>query len=42
MVHQEVAVPGQKLEVDVFGLRVAAVVQENQATWDSQNKRITA
>jgi dimethylglycine dehydrogenase len=42
MLHQEFAVPGQKLEVDVFGLRVAAVVQENQATWDSQNKRITA
>ena len=41
MLHQEFAVPGQLLEVDVFGQKIKATVQENQATWDPHNKRIT-
>jgi len=42
MLQEEFAVSGQELEVDVFGQRVAAIVQDGQSMWDPQNKRIKA
>ena len=42
MLQEEFAVSGQELEVDVFGQRVAAIVQDSQSMWDPQNKRIKA
>ena len=42
MISSEFANSGQKLEVDVFGQRVGAVVQDGSALWDPNNKRITA
>ncbi len=42
MVKAELATPGTELEVEVFGKRLKAVVQEDQPLWDPQNERIRA
>ena len=42
MVRIERAVAGTQLEIDVFGKRIAAVVQEDQPLWDPENARIRA
>ena len=42
MVNTEFANSGQELEVDVFGHRVSAIVQDGPALWDPKNERITA
>ena len=42
MINSEFAQAGEELEVEVFGQRVSAVVQDGAALWDPRNKRITA
>lgn len=42
MVKAEYAVPGTKLEVEIYGKRCAAVVQEDQPLWDPENLRLRA
>lgn len=42
MVSSEFANSGQELEVDVFGKRVCAVVNDGPSLWDPKNERITA
>ncbi len=42
MIRSELAEAGQELEVEVFGQRVSAVVQDGSALWDPKNERITA
>ncbi|MEM9733122.1 MAG: FAD-dependent oxidoreductase [Pseudomonadota bacterium] len=38
----DLAVPGTELEVEIFGKRHKAVVQEDQPLWDPKNERIRA
>ena len=40
MVKSELAVAGTALEVEIFGVRCAAVVQEDKPLWDAENARI--
>ncbi|MEM8978346.1 MAG: FAD-dependent oxidoreductase [Pseudomonadota bacterium] len=42
MVRAELAAPGTELEVEIFGERCKAVVQEDQPMWDPENARIRA
>jgi dimethylglycine dehydrogenase len=35
-------VAGQKLEIEIFGQRYAAVVQEDAPLWDGANARLRA
>ncbi|MGB0797986.1 MAG: GcvT family protein [Planktomarina sp.] len=42
MVKAELAAPGTELEVEIFGQRHKAVVQEDQPLWDPANDRIRA
>jgi len=42
MLRQDLAVPGTVLEVEIFGKRFRAVVQEDQPMWDPKNERIRA
>ena len=42
MVRSEFSNSGQQLEVDIFGKRVSAVVNDVPALWDPKNERITA
>ena len=42
MVKTELAVPGTELEVDIYGEKFKAVVQEDQPLWDPENERIRA
>ena len=42
MVSTEFANSGQELEVDVFGKRVCAVINDGPSLWDPKNERITA
>jgi dimethylglycine dehydrogenase len=42
MVKTDLAKSGTELEVEIFGKRVKAVVQEDQALWDPQNHRLRA
>ncbi|SMP01098.1 GcvT family protein [Shimia sagamensis] len=42
MVAAELAVPGTELEVEIYGQRVRAVVQEDQPMWDPKNERLQA
>ncbi|TLP67992.1 FAD-dependent oxidoreductase [Parasedimentitalea maritima] len=41
-VRADFAVPGTKLEVDIYGQKCAAVVQEDQPLWDPANERLRA
>jgi dimethylglycine dehydrogenase len=42
MVRSDLAVPGSKLEVEIFGKRCKAIVQNDEALWDPKNERICA
>ncbi|MEL7428631.1 MAG: glycine cleavage T C-terminal barrel domain-containing protein, partial [Pseudomonadota bacterium] len=42
MVKADLAVPGTELEVEIFGERCKAKVQEDQPLWDPANERIRA
>jgi len=42
MVTPEAAVPGTKLEVEIYGERYVATVEEDQPLWDPANERIRA
>ena len=40
MVRVDLATPGTKLEVEIYGERCAATVQEDQPLWDPLNERL--
>ncbi|MCF6234082.1 MAG: FAD-dependent oxidoreductase [Rhodobacteraceae bacterium] len=40
MIRVDLAVPGTKVEVEIFGERCAAVVQEDRPLWDADNTRL--
>jgi dimethylglycine dehydrogenase len=42
MVRADLAVPGTELEVEIYGERCKAVVQEDQPLWDPTNERLRA
>ncbi|KQB96157.1 dimethylglycine dehydrogenase [Loktanella sp. 1ANDIMAR09] len=42
MLRADAAVPGAKVQVDIYGERYIATIQEDQPLWDPQNKRIRA
>ena len=42
MVRADLAVPGTELEVEIYGERFRAVVQEDQPLWDPENERLRA
>ncbi len=42
MLRADLAVPGMELEVEIFGHRHRAVVQEDTSVWDPKNERIRA
>jgi len=42
MLKAELAVAGTKVEVEIFGERCPAVVQEDQPLWDPKNERVRA
>jgi dimethylglycine dehydrogenase len=42
MVATDATAPGTELEIDVYGQRLKAVVQENPCLWDAENSRIRA
>lgn len=40
MLRVDLAIPGTELEVEIFGKRYPAIVQENQPLWDATNERL--
>ena len=42
MVRADLAVPGTELEVEIYGERCKAVVQEDKPLWDPENERLRA
>ena len=42
MLRSDLAVAGTELEVEIYGERVKAVVQEDQPLWDPENERLKA
>ncbi|MEK9978893.1 MAG: glycine cleavage T C-terminal barrel domain-containing protein, partial [Paracoccaceae bacterium] len=42
MLRSDLAVAGTGLEVEIYGERVKAVVQEDQPLWDPENERLKA
>jgi dimethylglycine dehydrogenase len=42
MLRADLAVPGTEIEVEIYGERCRAVVQEDQPLWDPANERIRA
>jgi len=42
MVRADLAVPGTELEIEIYGERCRAVVQEDQPLWDPENARLRA
>jgi dimethylglycine dehydrogenase len=42
MLRADLAVPGTRIEVDIYGQRCAAVVQEDRPLWDADNTRLRA
>ncbi len=42
MIRADLAVPGTEIEVEIYGARCKAVVQEDQPLWDPRNERIRA
>lgn len=42
MVRADLAAPGTELEVEIYGIRHRAVVQEDRPLWDPENARIRA
>ncbi|PCJ06609.1 MAG: dimethylglycine dehydrogenase [Rhodobacteraceae bacterium] len=42
MVRADLAVPGTELQVEIYGVKCRAVVQEDQPLWDPTNERLRA
>jgi dimethylglycine dehydrogenase len=42
MLKSDVNQPGTKVEVEIFGQRYPAVVQDDAPLWDAKNERIRA
>ncbi len=42
MLRADLAVPGTAVEVEIYGERVRAVVQDDRPMWDPENKRLKA
>ena len=42
VVRADLAAPGTELEIEIYGERRKATVQEDQPLWDPQNERIRA
>jgi dimethylglycine dehydrogenase len=42
MVRADLAAPGTRLEVEIFGERFAATVQADEPLWDPNNERLRA
>ena len=42
MLRTDLAVPGTEIEVEIYGQRHKAVVQEDQPLWDPKNERLRA
>jgi dimethylglycine dehydrogenase len=42
MIRADLAVPGTKVEVEIFGENFPAVIQEDQPLWDPRNERLRA
>ncbi len=42
MIRPDLAVPGTELEVEIYGRKYRAVVQEDQPLWDPANERLRA
>ena len=42
MVRADLAVPGTEVQVEIYGQKCRAVVQEDQPLWDPQNERLRA
>ena len=42
MLRSDLARPNLNLEIEIYGERRKAVVQENDALWDPQNERLRA
>ncbi|MEM9212544.1 MAG: FAD-dependent oxidoreductase, partial [Pseudomonadota bacterium] len=42
MIKPEFAVPGMELEIDIYGEKVKATVEEDQPLWDPSNERLRA
>jgi len=42
MLRNDLAVPGTEIEVEIYGQRHKAVVQEDQPLWDPKNERLRA
>ena len=42
MIKPEFAVPGTELEIDIYGEKVKATVEEDQPLWDPANERLRA
>jgi dimethylglycine dehydrogenase len=42
MLRTDLAVPGTEIEVEIYGQRHKAVVQEDQPLWDPKNERLSA
>lgn len=42
MIRADLAVPGTKVEVEIYGRKYPAVVQEDQPLWDPENARLRA
>ena len=42
MLRADLTVPGTKIEVEIFGERLPATVQEDKPLWDPENARLRA
>jgi dimethylglycine dehydrogenase len=42
MIRSDLAEPGTRVEIDIFGDRRTAEVQPDQPMWDPQNERLRA
>ena len=42
MIRSDLAKPGTRVEIDIFGDRRTAEVQPDQPMWDPQNERLRA
>jgi dimethylglycine dehydrogenase len=42
MIRADLAVPGTKVEVEIFGENFPAVVQKDEPLWDPRNERLRA
>jgi dimethylglycine dehydrogenase len=40
MLRPDLAIPGTEVEVEIFGQRCKAVVQDDQPLWDPKNERL--